>query len=346
MLFRSPHRDDSRVRPFSDRSLRFYERMPRYVASPLVSLPGIAASLGLDGLCAKLEVDRFGLNSFKIMGVQWALARWREQNPGAAVSRLITASDGNHGRAVAWAARNAGLSATIYLPRHTADAVVTRIRDEGAEVVLVSGTYDESVDAAYAASLRDGEGLLFSDTSANESDRISEWIIEGYAAIFAESGPQLDAIGFVPDLVLIQIGVGGLAAAAARYFRSIDRRLELVGVESIVAASAQQSARAGERVQVDLSQPTVMSGINAGLLSAGAWPDVKHAFDWFLAIGDGWCSEALDALHAAGVPAGPTGAAGIAGLFALAKSDQPLELRGRRALAIVTDGSLAAPAPA
>ncbi|HEX2206374.1 MAG TPA: pyridoxal-phosphate dependent enzyme, partial [Longimicrobium sp.] len=313
-LFRSPHRDDSRVRPFDGRSLACLRRLPAYRASPLVGLPRLAARLGLRDLAAKLEVDRFGLTSFKAMGVQWALTQCFEATAGRGVDRLVTASDGNHGHAVARAAREAGLGATIYLPRQTPDAVAARLRAEGADVVIVPGTYDDSVEAASLRSLHERGSLLLSDTSADPEDRIAEWVIQGYEAIFGEMDAQMAADGFAPDLVLIQIGIGGLAAAASRYFRGrAASRPELVGVESVVAACAQRSAQQGDLVRVDASGETVMAGINAGQLSAGAWRDIKYGFDWYLAIDDSGCDAALRALRSAGVRAGPTGAGGGGG---------------------------------
>ncbi|MBB4637433.1 pyridoxal-phosphate dependent enzyme [Longimicrobium terrae] len=338
-LFRSPHRDDDRVRSFDGRSLAFLRRLPGYHQSPLVRLPELADRLGLRDLAAKLEVDRFGLTSFKAMGVQWALAQCLDATAGGRVARLITASDGNHGHAVARAAREAGLPASIYLPRQTPDRVLARLRAEGADVVIVPGTYDDSVDAAYLRSLHEPGGLLLSDTSADPEDRVAEWVIQGYGAIFAELDTQLDAAEFAPDMVLVQVGIGGLAAAAARYFRrGTVRHPELIAVESVVAASAQRSAQRGSLVRLDAAGSTVMAGINAGLLSAGAWTDIKYGFDSYLAIDDSRCGPALRALRSSGVRAGPTGAAGMAGLFALASTSQPITLSGKRALVIITEG--------
>lgn len=341
-LLRNSNRKYGRVRPFCTEAAQFFSSCVGYKPTRLESLPVLAARLGLRTLWAKLETERFGLCSFKILGAKWALHKYRAADPDRPLIRLITATDGNHGRAVARLARQEGLLATIYVPQHVSLSVVGQIAAEGADVVVVPGTYDDSVEVALEKARCLGpEALLLSDTSADESDRLAEWTIMGYETIFAEVDAQLSAAGEPgPDMVLVQIGVGGLAAAAARFFRSHGEfRPELVGVEPTGAAAALQSAQAGELVRVEASSPTIMTGLNAGLLSAPAWPDIKYGFDWFVAIEDDWCLKVLSILDRAAIPTRPTGAAALAAVLALAAQGQPeLSVRDKKLLVIVTEG--------
>lgn len=341
-LWRNQHKRRERVRPFCGEAAPFFAGCAGYRPTRLESLSALAARLGLRRLWVKLETERFGLDSFKVLGAKWALHKHRAADPDRPLVRLITATDGNHGHAVARLAQQEGLLATLYVPRHTSLSVLKRLTATGAAVVVVPGTYDDSVEVALEDARRLGsEVLLLSDTSADEADRLAEWTIRGYETIFAEVGAQFSAAGEPgPDMVLVQIGVGGLAAAAARFFHSRrDFRPELVGVEPIEAAAALRSVQAGDLVRVEASSPTIMTGLNAGLLSAPAWPDLKHGFDWFVAIEDDWCHEVLRLLDPAMVPTKPTGAAGLAAALALTAQDpSELSVRDKTLLVIVTEG--------
>ncbi|OPY71354.1 MAG: Diaminopropionate ammonia-lyase [Syntrophorhabdus sp. PtaU1.Bin002] len=341
-ILQNSHKDVGLVKPLSLIAAQFLAECVGYCPTEIRALPGLAAELGLGSLWAKLEVDRFGLNSFKILGAKWALHQYLATQPDRRIRRLITATDGNHGRAVAQLGRQERLSTTIYVPEHTSTSIIRQIGSEGADVIIVPGTYDDAVDAAYEGTASLGEdALLLSDTSPSGSDSVAEWIIQGYETIFAEAGMQLSTISNTgPDIVLLQIGVGGLAAAASRYFRRHGGLSPaLIGVESVAAAAAMRSVESGSLVRVEALPRTVMSGINAGLLSATAWPDLKYGFDWFMTIEDSWCHKALDALSQEGIFAGPTGAAGMAGILALAQWRQNPTVKNKNVLVIVTEGN-------
>jgi diaminopropionate ammonia-lyase len=143
--------------PFFERNARFprpdpavlcfHKSIPGYQPTPLHSLPGVARELGIDTLLIKDESSRFGLKSFKALGASWAVHRFLERHGRAGVT-FASATDGNHGRAVSWSARLTGNRAVIYVPRHTVRARIDAIRDEGAEVIVVDGTYDDAVHRA------------------------------------------------------------------------------------------------------------------------------------------------------------------------------------------------------
>jgi diaminopropionate ammonia-lyase len=219
---------------------------------------------------------------------------------------LIAATDGNHGRAVARVARTAGLAATILVPAGTAQARIDAIRGEGAAVRVVDGSYDDAV--RLSASMADERRLVLSDTSWPGYEQVPRWVIEGYATIFHEVDEQA---GGTLDIAVIPIGVGALAAAAARHLGGSAR---LIGVEPTNAACVLESARAGGITEVPGPHGSIMAGLNAGLPSLVAWPLVSGGFDLFCSAEDGVAVEGTRRLAALGVEAGECsgGAAGAA----------------------------------
>ena len=161
----------------------------------------------------KFERERFGLPAFKFLGVSWAAERLLGEPPHEPGLELVAATDGNHGRAVARVARLAGLGATILVPAGTAQARIDAIAGEGAAVEVVDGSYDDAV--RLMAAMADERRLVLSDTSWPGYEEVPRWVIEGYATIFHELDEQLD--GGAVDIAFVPIGVGALAAAAARH---------------------------------------------------------------------------------------------------------------------------------
>ncbi|MEA2193065.1 MAG: diaminopropionate ammonia-lyase, partial [Solirubrobacteraceae bacterium] len=174
-----------------------------------------------------MEVERFGLPSFKILGASWAVCRELSRRAGHAEPAatlaelreltapmdgltLVAATDGNHGRAVAHMARLLGLSARILVPEHTARARIEAIAGEEAEVQVVRGSYDDAVELS--AAIADELHVVISDTSWPGYEDVPGWVADGYATIFDELAEQLSQ--GAPPLVAVQIGVGALASAA------------------------------------------------------------------------------------------------------------------------------------
>jgi diaminopropionate ammonia-lyase len=338
--------------PAAEEVRAFHRSLPGYAPTPLVALPGLAAELGLGELLLKDESRRFGLNAFKALGAAYAVQRvLREQG----VPTVATATAGNHGRAVAWAARVAGKRAVVFVPAHTAPSRIEVIRLEGAEVVVVDGTYDDAVRRAAEESAREGWQVV-SDTAYPGYDVIPRWIMAGYGTLFAEVTGELRARGRPePAVVFLQAGVGGLACAGVRYYldRASDRRPRLVAVEPAEAAGLLESIVSpdGEPRVARGSQRTIMAGLNAATPSPAAWPTVRAGVDLFLAVTDSLAEDAMRRLHRgaggdARVVAGETGAAGLAGLLALCREPELAEARaalglGREAsvLVISTEGA-------
>jgi diaminopropionate ammonia-lyase len=336
----------------------FHQRLPGYAPTPLREMPALAASCGVGRVLVKDESSRLGLPAFKILGASWATYRvlcdrlggepeWTTLDDLAAVVaerlgplRLVAATDGNHGRAVARMARLLGLSATILVPDGTADARIDGIASEGAEVVVAPGTYDDAI--TMSAEMAGERDLVISDTSWPGYEDPPRWVIEGYATIFAEidaalearanggTGDDLDlevspdgitvAAPATIDLAVVPLGVGALGAAAGACLRAGHEPGDgpmLLGVEPDTAACVAAAVEAGHLVEVPGPHRSLMAGLNCGLASMLALPTVTATFDALVAIDDETCRRAIRAHADAGMDVGETGAAALAGLMAV-----------------------------
>jgi diaminopropionate ammonia-lyase len=284
-----------------DAPIEFHRSLPGYAVTPLVDARAAARALGVERVLVKDESSRLGLPSFKVLGASWAVHRALEQRPGA--RRLVCATDGNHGRAVARMARLRGLEAVVFVPAGRVAARRAAIAGEGARVEIVDGSYDEAVERA--ASLADERTLVIQDTAWPGYEDVPGWVIDGYATI----GAEIDA---APDLVAVQIGVGSFAAAIVRRFAPG----RIVGVEPEAADCALASIEAGEPVEVPGPHDSVMAGLNCGRVSSLAWPVISRGIEAFATVSDDRAREAVALLARDGVTAGESGAAGLAGLLA------------------------------
>jgi diaminopropionate ammonia-lyase len=319
-------RGDWTPRTAGDAPAAFHRSIERYEPSPLVDAPGTADRLGLERLLVKLELDRFGLPSFKVLGASWAVCRLLCARAGLAGPvatfdelravaaqlaplQLVAATDGNHGRAVARMARLLALDARILVPAGMARARIEAIAAEGATVDVVDGSYDSAV--ASAAALAGPRTEVVSDTSWPGYDDVPRWVSDGYATIFDELETQLDA---VPDITAVQIGVGALAAATAG---ALGARSVILGVEPADAACGLAAVRAGGPQVVPAPHRSVMAGLNCGIASEVALPALIGGIAAFCAIEDGAVEAVLPWLLEDGIACGETGAAGVAGLLAV-----------------------------
>jgi len=331
--------------PAPDRApLAFHRQLPGYAPTPLVAAPDLARALGVGQVWVKDEASRLGLPAFKILGASWAACRALAARLGAALPpdadlatlrdrlqphlplTLVAATDGNHGRAVARVAHWLGLDARIYVPADMIPARRDAIRDEGAAVSVVAGTYDDAV--ALAAGQANDRNLVIADTAMRDDEAVPRWVIDGYSTILWEIDDELARRGESgPDLVAVQIGVGALAAAVTRHYRrpGVTPRPRLVGVEPSDAACVLTSVAAGAPVAVPGPHRSIMAGLNCGQPSPVAWPTISHGLDLFLAIDDDAARAAMRALAGVGIVAGETGAAGLGGLLALQHAATPDE---------------------
>jgi diaminopropionate ammonia-lyase len=308
----------------ADAALGFHRALPEYRVTPLHHLSALAHSIGVGDLLLKDESARFGLNAFKALGASFAVHTWLERHAPDGMVTFTTATDGNHGRAVAWSARRAGHRAVVFIPAHARAARIEAIRREGAEVVLVEEGYDAAVRKAHEAAAREG-WIVIQDTADEEYTEIPEWIAAGYWTHAHELEPMPHgATDPGVDLVLLHAGVGTWAAAMVAYYwhRYGAARPRIAIVEPTRAACVLAAVEAGKPVAIDASRRTVMAGLDCALASTTALAGLARSVDAFLAIDDAWTLEAMRRLatpigHDPMVIAGESGAASVAGLLAL-----------------------------
>lgn len=322
----------------------FHRSLPGFAPTPLLALPGLARSLGVAAVYVKDEGHRLGLQAFKALGASYAVASYLgralglkelsyqalrqglAQRPELARLSLVSATDGNHGRGLAWVAAQLGLPCRIYLPQGTAAERVAAVQELGAEAVLYPGNYDQCVAAAAAAAAALG-GLLVQDTAWPGYEELPLAIMQGYSTMAAEALEDLG--GRWPSHVFLQAGVGSMAAAvtACLVQEAARRGLPLpclVLVEPLQAACLYATAQAGDGLlhQVEGSLASMMAGLCCGLPSSLAWQLLAPYVRAYGAMGDGWAARAMVRLARpmAGdeaLEAGESGAAGLGCALAL-----------------------------
>jgi len=337
--------------------------------TPLRELPGLARRLGIGQLCIKDESVRSPLGSFKALGAPIALLRliqrrWPERAftaeallAGAHASALkdlvvISATDGNHGRALAAAARSVGCRCVIVLHAHVSAEREAPIAALGAEIVRIAGNYDDSVREARRLARLKGWQLV-SDTSYEDDEEIPRDVMQGYGIIADEVLEGLPDDAPCPFThVFLQGGVGGLAAGVVSYFceRFGAARPHFIVVEPEQADCLLQSALAGRAALATGSVDSVMAGLACGETSPLAWRFLQPAVDHFMTVSDREAVHAMRTLAegAAGdmpMVGGESGVAGLAALEHLA-SDHSLARQvgldtGSRVLLINTEGATA-----
>ncbi|MFI8928980.1 pyridoxal-phosphate dependent enzyme [Streptomyces sp. NPDC053474] len=295
----------------------FHASLPGYAPTPLTELPSLAAELGVGRVFVKDESARLGLPAFKVLGTSWAVHRLLAGRPAGERVEFVTATDGNHGRAVAREARRLGNGAHVFVSQGVHPGAAAAIESEGARVTRVAGDYDRAVREAAAAARATAHAVLVQDTAWPGYEEVPALIVEGYATLFAEVDEQLAAAGAgAPGLVVVPVGVGSLAQAAVTHYRGRPASgpgaaPALLAVEPTAAAPALASLTRGEPVTVP-TRTTAMAGLNCGTLSSLAWPYLRDGLDAATAVPDPAAATALRDLTALGVPSGPCGAAPLA----------------------------------
>jgi diaminopropionate ammonia-lyase len=290
----------------------FFAGRPELAPTPATSLDRVASGLGLGGLVVKDETARFGLNAFKLLGARFAIETLLSGGELHSGQTVACASEGNHGRAVARAAREAGCNCRVYMARDAAAPRADAIAGEGAEVVRVDGSYDDAVRILQEDAAVNG-WMIISDTAWPGYERIPHLIMLGYTRLLDEV--QDRGIDFTH--LFVQGGVGGLLCAMASWcaFHHPDRKV--IGVEPTEAACLQASARAGRPVAVEGPLRTTLAGLRNREVSPPAFASLLPNVDAFMAIDDQWAFEAMRVLKTSGVRAGASGAAALGGLLAL-----------------------------
>jgi diaminopropionate ammonia-lyase len=335
----------------------FHQSLAGYTPTPLIERPALAGILGVRKLFVKDEAHRFGIKAFKALGASYAIFRYLKREweslygdgfdvdafqDSGKMARLgektfCAATDGNHGRAVAWTARKLKQQAVIYMPDNTAQARIDNIETEGAGVVLVKGTFDDCVARCDADAKANG-WIAVADIAFEGNTEIPNDIMAGYSTIFHE----LDTINTSEtpkvDLVILQAGVGGFAAAGSWFFahRYGKNRPYLICAEPTESDCFLESIRSGKGAPRETlgSQTSIMAGLNCGTPSVAAWPIIKTAADAFIAIEDHYAEAAIRAyFHAEDgdtpIVSCESGASSLAGLMALCRESTLKPVRDR-----------------
>ncbi len=331
---------------------QFHRSFPQYAPTPLARLDGMAARLGLGGLYVKDESYRFGLNAFKVLGGSFAMARYIAGALGRDVSEtdyayltgeelkkdfgqavFFTATDGNHGRGVAWAAGKLGQKAVVHMPKGTAKSRFDNIAKEGAQVTIEEVNYDDCVRMAAAEAARTEHGVVIQDTAWEGYEEIPSWIMQGYGTMAAEAAEQMSGR---PTHVFVQAGVGSLAGAAAGFFANLfpDNPPRFVVIEAQNADCHYRGALAGDgelrAVGGDLK--TIMAGLACGEPHPISWDILRNHADAFLSCPDWVSARGMRMLAAPvkGDPAvcsGESGAVGMGVISAVMEDDAYKDLR-------------------
>lgn len=292
---------------------------PGYGPTPLRPLASMAADADVQALLLKDESERFELSSFKALGGGYAVERLARER-GAANLTVTCATDGNHGRAVAWGAKRVGARAVIFVHETVSQGRVDAIASFGAEVIRFGRTYDDAVRHAAEVAKREGWQIV-SDTSWPGYDDVPKLVMQGYAVLAVE------ILQVEPDVshIVVPGGVGGLAAGVLSWLWELmgSKRPTLIVVEPDQAACLFESARAGTATAFPGDLDTIMAGLACGEPSMLAWRLLGPGADAFMTVTDDAAAVMMRALADQGIVSGESGAASIAG-FALAAKDRTM----------------------
>ena len=334
----------------------FHKSFPQYGRTPLTALEHMAEFLGLGRLYVKDESYRFGLNAFKVLGGSYAMARFIAKETGRDVSELpysvltseelkkefgqatfFTATDGNHGRGVAWAANRLGQRAVVHMPKGTTRARLENIAREGAQVDIQELNYDDCVRLAAREAAETPRGVIVQDTAWEGYEEIPSWIMEGYGTMAMEAGEQLKEAGEQrPTHVFVQAGVGSLAGAVVGYFANLyaDNPPIFVVVEAQAADCLYQGAKAGDGAirTVGGDMETIMAGLACGEPNTISWDILKNHVKVFISLPDWAAAQGMRMLAApikgdAPVTSGESGAAPFGALAAIMTMEEYADLK-------------------
>ncbi len=286
----------------------FHQKIGGYQPTPLYALDELAALFGVDKILVKDESQRFGLNAFKMLGGSYAIARLLCEKYGLAIEELslndlktritekmtfATTTDGNHGRGVAWAAKQLGQNAVVYMPKGSAQERVDAILRLGAECIVTDMNYDDTVRFTMQTAQKNGWEVV-QDTAWDGYTKIPTWIMQGYATLADEAVEQMSAMGVTrPTHVFLQGGVGALAGGVLGYLVDVygARNLHSVIVEPELADCLYRSGVKGQIVNVGGEMATIMAGLACGEPNPLGWEVLRNCATQFIS-----CQDAVAAL--------------------------------------------------
>ena len=340
----------------------FHATFSQYSPTPLVALPGLAGELDLKNVCVKDESHRFGLNAFKVLGGSYAMARCLAQrlnlpdqgltksqlhsaatstagtNTAADKITFISTTDGNHGRGLAWTARELGYPCIIYMPKGSEPTRRDNILALGAQCSITDLNYDDTVRMSWKMAQEKGY-VMVQDTAWEGYEQIPAWIMQGYLTLTAEILEQMQTASIRPTHCFLQAGVGSFAAAVAAFLVAAmgNDAPRIIIVEPHAANCFYQSALAGDGKAhaVGGSLQTLMAGLACGEPSTLAWSILKDYTTAFMSCPDYMAANGMRMLAAPvqgdqPIVSGESGAAGAGALHWLmchpAAADQREEL--------------------
>ncbi|HBV88335.1 MAG TPA: diaminopropionate ammonia-lyase [Desulfosporosinus sp.] len=292
-----------------DKAINFHRTFPDYQPTPLRQLSKLANNLGVGGIYVKDESYRFGLNAFKALGGSYAIGRYLAQRLNKDISQLpfevltspevkellgditfATTTDGNHGRGIAWTARQLRQKSVVYMPKGSSQYRLERIRSEGAFAEITDMNYDDAVRMTAEEAQKHG-WVVVQDTAWEGYEEIPTWIMQGYGTMSAESLEQLNTLGIEkPTHIFVQAGVGALAGSVQGYFASLfkEDRPKTVIVEADQADCLYKSALAadGKPRVVGGEMATVMAGLACGEPNPIGWNILRDYSDMFVSSPD------------------------------------------------------------
>jgi len=354
----------------ADEALAFHRTIPGYAPTPLVSLPALAAALGTGAIRVKDESFRFGLNAFKVLGGSFALGRCCAARLGLDPAELsfarltapearrrlsaltfVTATDGNHGRGVAWTAARLGQRSVVYMPAGSAAERLENIRALGAAAEITDLSYDDAVRLARRRAEENG-WIVVQDTAWEGYEEIPAWIMQGYTTMAREIAAQLD--GDKPTHLFLQAGVGSMAGAVAAFCADCCGGVppRIIVVEPQGADCLFRTAAAGDGALHPYPgrMETIMAGLACGEPCPLGWRVLDAWAAAFLSVPDAVAAEGMRLLARPrgddpAVVSGESGAVTLGTAAALLRDEGLRPLRERlglgpdsRILCISTEG--------
>ena len=337
-----------------EKAYRFHHSFPQYAITPLVNLSRLADHLGVKGIFIKDESFRFDLNAFKVLGGSYAIAKYIAQKLGKDIGDIdyqtliseetkrhigditfYTATDGNHGRGVAWAANKLHQKSVVLMPKGSSKIRLANILKEGSDASITDLNYDDAVRLANQKANQDPNGVIVQDTAWDGYEEIPGWIMQGYGSMSYEAYSQLKEFGIDrPTHIFIQAGVGSLAGAVIGYFANLfaDNPPVMTVVEASAAHCLYLSAVEGKLVDVKGLHETIMAGLACGEGNTISWEILKNYARYFVSAPDWVASRGMRVLAVPlkgdnKVISGESGAVTAGLLFTLMRNDEYKELR-------------------
>jgi len=339
-----------------EKAYNFHKSFPQYNATPLVRLKKMAEYLGLNEFLVKDESYRFGLNAFKVLGGSYAIGKYISNEIGRDMSEVyydylispklkdefgqatfFTATDGNHGRGVAWAANKLGQKAVVRMPKGTVETRLKNIQKENAEVTIEELNYDDCVRLAAGEAAMTDRGVIIQDTAWKGYEEIPSWIMQGYGTMAKEAYEQIKELELNrPSHIFIQAGVGSLAGAVIGYFANVYKENPpiFVVMEAEAADCLYQGAVKGDgKIQVvDGDLTTIMAGLACGEPNTISWDILVNHVDFFVSCPDWVAAKGMRMLGAPlkgdkQVISGESGAIGMGVISEIMHNEKYLELK-------------------